>query len=902
MDTVKNKQVRLLKSMNPWHFLWISVVLSELLALAVTSIQGFIRWGSVSYELLGIIAIDAFFVPLVVALILIYFLIKNEEARTINERMSDIIEFLPDAVFAVNNDKKVIAWNRAVEEMTGIGKEDMLDRGVDAYAHAFRETSGSSSSLADLVSMPLKMTGGTGDSAERRGRVFSAEGFAGNIYGGKGGYLSAVATPLLDRKGAVVGSIVILRDITKSRNAEEQLLHIAKGVSSATGEAFFRSLVDHMVKALGVDYAYVGKLSSEEENRRVLVIASNTAEKLPAGHEYDISGTPAESVVDKQACILYPGGVRQLFPHDVTLSEMDIESYAGAALCDSEGRVLGILVLLHRQPLQEEPHIRTILDIFAVRAAAELQRSNDEAEQEKMIAVHQKLFDLVSVSQKEWQDTFDRITDMILILDRDMTVRRANRAVEKILGMPFQQFLGKKCNELFQRAGEDPEECAGQQCMMTGKPVTAEMYEPRLKRFFEVTAIPRFSSNNDLTGLIHIFRDITEHKKFEEQLLHAQKMEAVGQLAGGIAHDFNNILTVILSSAQLLELKADRESPLRAYAEYIVDATKRGVDLVKGLLTFSRKNIVYPVSLDLNEIVEGVEPLIRRLIPEDIELQIRLADRDLPVRADKTQIEQILFNLVSNSRDAMPSGGLISISTEYAELYEDHIDIPADIRPGKYALLIICDSGTGMDEKTRDRIFDPFFTTKEVGKGTGLGLSSAYGIIKQHNGYIEVYSSPGIGTAVKVFLPLIPTLDEGTETGESALPKGGHETILFAEDESSVRGTTKELLEEFGYTVIAAVDGEDAVGLFRENKDAVRLLLLDVIMPKMNGKEVYEEIKMMRPDIKTIFMSGYSADILQSRFLIEDGLHYIAKPVSPVVLLKTIREVLDRGVRMEKGS
>jgi len=250
----------------------------------------------------------------------------------------------------------------------------------------------------------------------------------------------------------------------------------------------------------------------------------------------------------------------------------------------------------------------------------------------------------------------------------------------------------------------------------------------------------------------------------------------------------------------------------------------------------------------------------------------------------------------------MPSGGVISISTEYAELYEDHIDIPADIRPGKYALLIICDSGTGMDEKTRDRIFDPFFTTKEVGKGTGLGLSSAYGIIKQHNGYIEVYSSPGMGTAVKVFLPLIPTLDEGTETGESALPKGGHETILFAEDESSVRGTTKELLEEFGYTVIAAVDGEDAVGLFRENKDAVRLLLLDVIMPKMNGKEVYEEIKMMRPDIKTIFMSGYSADILQSRFLFDDGLHYIAKPVSPVVLLRTIREVLDTGVRLEKGS
>ena len=245
---------------------------------------------------------------------------------------------------------------------------------------------------------------------------------SGNIYGGKGGYLSAFATPLLDRKGAVVGWIEILRDMTKSKSAEEQLLNIAQGVSSATGGAFFQSLVDHMVKALGFDYAYVGKLSSDGENRRVLVIASNAAEKFQTGHEYEISGTPSESVVDKQGCIIYSGGVRQFFPNDAALAEMDIESYAGAALCDSEGRALGILVILHRQPLPDEPQNETILKIFAAQASAELQRSIAEAEQEKMIAELQKLFDLVSISQKEWQETFDRITDMIFILDRDMKV------------------------------------------------------------------------------------------------------------------------------------------------------------------------------------------------------------------------------------------------------------------------------------------------------------------------------------------------------------------------------------------------------------------------------------------------------------------------------------------------
>ncbi len=497
MDTVKNNRLRMLKAMNPWHFLWISVVLSELFALAFTGIQGYLRGGAVSYEVMSIVAIDAFFVPLIIAPILIYFFIKNEEARTINERMSDIIEFLPDAVFAINNDKKIIAWNRAMEEMTGIRKEDMLDKGVDANGRFFLESSGPSSPLADLVLMPLEATGEPGAFPEGKKRVFSMERFVENLYGGKGGYLSAIATELLDRKGTVIGSIETLRDITKSKSSEEQLLNIAKGVSSAAGETFFQSLVEHMVKALGVDYAYVGKLSSDEENRRVLVIAANNAEKLQTGHEHDISGTPGEGVLDKQVCMVYPGGVQQLFPHDDALAEMDIECYAGAPLCDSEGRTLGILVMLHRQPLQNEQQIETMLNIFAARASAELERSNAEAEQEKLIAELQKLVDLVSISHKEWRETFDSITDMIFILDRDMTVLRANRAVEKMLGIPFPQILGKKCTELFQRDSEASGECAGQQCIMTGKPVTAEMHESRLQRFFEVTAIPRFSSTHD---------------------------------------------------------------------------------------------------------------------------------------------------------------------------------------------------------------------------------------------------------------------------------------------------------------------------------------------------------------------------------------------------------------------
>jgi len=236
---------------------------------------------------------------------------------------------------------------------------------------------------------------------------------------------------------------------------------------------------------------------------------------------------------------------------------------------------------------------------------------------------------------------------------------------------------------------------------------------------------------------------------------------------------------------------------------------------------------------------------------------------------------------------------LIGISTEVADLDETFVKVYTDLKQGAYALISVSDSGTGMDEKTKEKIFEPFFTTKEVGKGTGLGLSSAYGVIKQHNGSIHVYSTSGIGTTMKVYLPLVPVGDETAAAGETILPKGGDETILFAEDDSAVRDVTRSLLEEFGYKVIVAVDGEEAVSSCMENKDGIQLVLLDVIMPKLNGKEAYEKIKKIRPDIKTIFMSGYTADILKTRLILEDGLHFISKPASPFELLTLIRTVLD---------
>ena len=644
------------------------------------------------------------------------------------------------------------------------------------------------------------------------------------------------------------------RDITERKKAEEQLLIIAQGVSSQTGAAFFRLLVDSMVKALGVDYAYVGAVSEENE-RLINIVASYAGGNLPEGHALHSADMLFDGWENRRVRI-YPKDVQQVFPESAFLKEMHIESYAGMSLFDSAGQRLGLLAILHRKPLHSAAKVESLLNIFGARAAAELERSKAERERDKLILELQNLVSVISNSQKEWRETFDSITDLILIMNMDFTVTKANRAVERMLGIPLINVLGKKCHELFHNLSASSDVCPGIQCLATRKVSTAEIYEPHLKMFLEITAIPRLGQNNELNGLIHIVRDITEHKTLREQLSHAQKMEAVGQLAGGIAHDFNNMLTVIMSSGQLLEMKLAKESALRTHVGHILDASERGANMVKGLLAFSRKQVFYPVSVNLNQIVKEAEHLIRSIVTADIELRITLTEDVLTVTVDKTQIDQVLINVVANARDAMPSGGMITIGTEFAELH----DVYSGLKPGRYALVTVSDTGTGMDEKTRERIFEPFFTTKDVGKGTGLGLSQVYGIIKQHEGSIYVYSTPGIGTTVKIYLPLAILGAAGTETAEVSFPEGGSETILFAEDDVSVRNVTKNLLEEFGYEVIVAVDGEDAVDIFRRDRDKIQLVLIDIIMPKMNGKEAHKKMKEMRANIRTIFMSGYTAE------------------------------------------
>ncbi|KAF0146301.1 MAG: integral membrane sensor hybrid histidine kinase [Nitrospirae bacterium] len=409
-------------------------------------------------------------------------------------------------------------------------------------------------------------------------------------------------------------------------------------------------------------------------------------------------------------------------------------------------------------------------------------------------------------------------------------------------------------------------------------------------------------SSDEIGKLAMAFNSMTDNLKgrdaenrlLEEQLRHSQKMETVGTLTGGIAHDFNNILTTIMNCGNILELKMGKNEPLRTYVSQILAASERAANLTNGLLSFSRKQIIKPRPVRLNDIVIKVEKLLHLIIGENIKLKTMLAGEDLTVIADSGQIEQVLINLCTNARDAMPEGGKLTIKTELAELDPEFRKTHSYGKPGLYAVVSVTDTGAGMDEKTRERIFEPFFTTKDVGKGTGLGLSIAYGIIRQHNGYINCESETGKGTTFRAYLPLTESLCEETGSAAGIAMLRGSETVLVAEDDSDVREVTRDILEEFGYKVIEATDGEDAVNKFIENEDRIGFLLFDVKMPKKNGKEAFDEIKKIRPDIKALLLSGYADDVIDKERLHEDGINLMTKPVPPAELLQKIRELLDR--------
>ncbi|MHC1697170.1 MAG: ATP-binding protein [Geobacteraceae bacterium] len=555
----------------------------------------------------------------------------------------------------------------------------------------------------------------------------------------------------------------------------------------------------------------------------------------------------------------------------------------------------------------------------------QIEESNSELEKE--ILVRTQAETALTEQMKFLHTLLDTIPNPIFYTDGNGNCSGCNKAYEGFFGKTKEEITGHPAQDLHLvnlvkipvGAGNNPPD---NHDILRYEALLEHSDGTKRNVIFSKAAYADIEGNP--AGLVGVVLDITDLRESEKekqrlgsQLFQAQKMEAVGQLAGGIAHEFNNILTAIFGYAHLLKKNMTIDDPLSFYVGNITQSSERAARLTRDLLAFSRKQKIEAKLLDLNELVDKTKPLLSMMIGEDQELTVSLCDEPTRVMADSGLLSQVLVNLAVNARDAMPEGGRLSMSTglTWKEAAFSHAHGSAE--PGHYGVIHVSDVGIGMDAKTRERIFEPFFTTKEVGKGTGLGLSMVYGIIDQHKGCIDVTSEIGKGTTFSIYLPVVmsgetlpkiegsysPHHENGCRESDKDKPccqpitdryPSGTEIVLVAEDDYSVRTLTKNLLQENGYTIIEAVNGEEAVRKFMDHAGEVQLLLLDVIMPKKNGWEVYDTIRQVRPEIRTIFMSGYTADVFLQRAIPDEEMNVLAKPIPPGDLLKAIRLELDR--------
>lgn len=515
---------------------------------------------------------------------------------------------------------------------------------------------------------------------------------------------------------------------------------------------------------------------------------------------------------------------------------------------------------------------------------------------EEEIAERQRVEDAVRSSEEKFAKAFENAPVMLSVsLEQEGTFLEVNRKFQQVSGFRREEIVGKSSVELGWLTGEQRQQLVD--AVVKNGSVVDLPLSPRAKDGRRLSCL--FSGEQIVIGgrkcVLIQAHDVTDQKAMEEQLRQSQKMEALGLLAGGVAHDFNNILTVIMGYGNLLEMEAGINDHQRKAVEQIVASSEKAAQLTRGLLAFSRKESMNLKVCDLNDVVIHVQKFLARVIGEDIQLKTSCSGAELPVMADGAQIEQVLINLATNARDAMPKGGVLTVETGVQTIDTTFVHTNGFGIPGSYAGITVADNGLGMDQETCSRIFEPFFTTKESGKGTGLGMSIVYGIIKQHHGFINVSSEPGCGTTFRIYLPLCTPFSDSSEAaaGTAVRVIGGDETILLVEDNDSVRELISSVLSGYGYKVVTAVDGQDGVEQFAAGQDEISLVLTDVIMPRLNGHEVVREVRRMKPDIRVLYLSGYTADVIQRSGAIDEGVELLLKPVQPMELLRKVRGLLD---------
>jgi PAS domain S-box-containing protein len=490
-------------------------------------------------------------------------------------------------------------------------------------------------------------------------------------------------------------------------------------------------------------------------------------------------------------------------------------------------------------------------------------------------------------------------SEAIYLKDAEGRYVLMNHAGARFVGRTPEEIVGKTARELFLPAEAEAVWKMDREVMESGKVATTELVLTAgdKTRTYLTTKNPYRNSKGQVAGVLGVSLDITERRAIEEQLRRAQRMESIGTFSGGIAHDFNNLLTVIKGYSQLALSQPQEHDQNQDYFTHINHAAGRASSLVSQLLAFSRKQILQPRVVSLNDIVTSIHTMLGRLIGEDVEVHARLCHELGPVKADSGQVEQVLMNLAANARDAMPTGGKLILETSNVDLEDGHAGSHFKVPPGAYVLLTVSDTGVGMDAQTQSRIFEPFFTTKPQGKGTGLGLATVYGIVRQSGGYIGVNSAPGMGTIFRIYLPRVADPVEPLAPGPRlVVPKGGHQTILLVDDDLQLRRFVQTVLSKAGFTVLEAGTGEEAQRVAASHRGPIHLLLTDVVLPGSSGSEIAQRICGRRGETQLLYMSGYAGDTIISRGVFETGICFLQKPFTPDRLLEKVRDVLPATV------
>jgi len=765
-------------------------------------------------------------------------------------RLASIVESSQDAIISKSLTGVILTWNRGAEEIYGYSAAEMI---------------GKSSMILYSKDSPQELTRVLESSVAQK-IVNRYE----SVHVRKDGsriVVSVTVSPVHDSSGEVVALSVISRDITERRKSDEAL---------RKSELEQRAIAEKLEKerARLDDAQAVAKVGSWEN-------------ELATGHltwsreTYRIFERDPESFIPTQqnffSTMVHPedhDAVKEAFLQSFITNTCHVLEHR---VSFPDGRI---------KYVQERWRIFHDVDGRPLRALGTVQDITERKQFENNLRKSEERFRSLALATSQivwWTDAAGHVTE-------DMPSWR------EYTGMSLEQILQDGWSNSL-HPDDRARVLAHWNLCVANKSLYEIDYRIRradgVYRLFSVRGIPVIEENQ-IREWIGTCTDITKRAELEEQLRQSHKMDAIGRLAGGVAHDFNNVLTVILGRAELLQSRTDIPEQARKSILLIQETANRAAKLTRQLLQFSRQQVLQPKIIDFNALLCDMQEMLRRLISEDIELSLKLEKHLWHINIDPSQVEQVVMNLVINARDAMPNGGRINLETSNIEITDAYIKDHVQIAPGPHVMLTVNDTGCGISEQVKARIFEPFFTTKEQGKGTGLGLSTVYGIVKQAGGSIFVYSQVGHGTTFKLYFPATRERRTAKIPLQSLQPvdKGGGETILIVEDEGEIRELLREILLEKGYKVIAAVDGEDALQRSSAFPGTIHLMLTDVIMPKMSGRELSERLAITRPKMPVIFMSGYTADVMANRGMFENGINYLEKPFTPVSVLSKVRSTL----------